>query len=88
MDDDFSFTMGGLTLCQTTVFRWCRQDDDSGQFKPFNGGVCACGADRLPVGTGSSPILPERDVQWEKLREPFPPLVLLPPYKPKQKEEK
>lgn len=79
MDDDFSFTMGGLTLCQTTVFRWCRQDDDSGQFKPFNGGVCACGADRLDV---------ERDVQWEKVTEPSPPLVLLPPYKPKQKEEK
>lgn len=88
MDDDFSFTMGGLTLCQTTVFRWCRQDYDSGRLVPIEGGTCACGADRLPVDSKFAPLLPEREEsQWEKVTEPFPPLVLLPPYKPKHEDE-
>ena len=59
--------LGGLTLCQVTVRRWCRQDD-SGKFKPLKGGICACGASRLPVDTGFAPILPDPDGDpWEKV---------------------
>lgn len=59
--------IGGLTLCQVTVRRWCRQDD-SGKFEPLRGGICACGASRLPVDTGFAPLLPDPDdIPWEKV---------------------
>jgi len=92
MDDDFTITVGGLTLCQTTIFRWCERDDDSGKLVPVKGGTCACGADRLPVDSEFELPFPEREEsQWKAYTKatgrPFPHLILLPPYNPEQEDE-
>ena len=80
MSDDFTFTAGGLTLCKKTIFRWCSRDNESGKLLPVKGGTCACGADRLPSGNRFAPLFPEHEEnQWGEVREPFPPLALVPP---------